>query len=187
MNEPLRALVKEKLKTHEDRFLHICGVEEVAIELAKIYHASIEKASIAALAHDLFKHESIEEQTKWLDEKTIFKFKDIPVLYHAYSAAAYIEKELGIHDQDIINAVRYHVWGRPNMSLLEKIIYVADISEPNRDFLDAKVIRDLAKQDLDQALVLAMKLTIDYVIDQGFTPSIEQYEAFHYYKEVKRG
>ena len=49
------------------------------------------------------------------------------------------------------------------------------------------MIRDLAKQDLDQALVLAMKLTIDYVIDQGFTPSIEQYEAFHYYKEVKRG
>lgn len=187
MNDHLRTLVKEKLKAHEDRFLHICGVEEVAIELAKIYHASVEKASIAALVHDLFKHESIEEQTKWLDEETVQKFKEIPVMYHAYSAAAYIEKKLGIHDQDIINAVRYHVWGRPNMSLLEKIIYVADISEPHREFHDAKVIRDLAKQDLDQALVLAMKLTIEYLIDQGITPSTDQYEAFHYYKEVKRG
>ncbi len=187
MNENLRAFVKEKLKHHQHRYLHICGVEEVAVELAKIYDISEEKASIAALTHDLLKYDTIEEQIKWLDQKTVEKFCHIPVMYHAYSAAIFIQKELGIQDTDIINAVKYHVWGRPHMSTLEKIIYVADFAEPNRNFEEAKITRNLAKTDLDLALVYAMKSSMDYLIEKGITPSIDQYEAFQYYEEVTRG
>lgn len=187
MNEKLRAFVKEKFIYHKDRYLHTCGVEEVAIELARIYDISLEKASITALTHDMLKYDPVLDQIKYLDEETISKFKDIPVMYHAYAAAAYIKKELNITDQEIIDAVKYHVWGRSHMTTLEKILYVADFAEPNRAFHEAKKIREIAKKDLDLALVLAMKSSIDYLIEKGIKPSIEQYEAFHYYEEVTRG
>lgn len=187
MNEIIKTFVKEKFVHHKERYLHTLGVEEVAKELSLIYGISPEKASIAALTHDIFKYESIENQMKWLDEDTIKQFKEIPMIYHAYSAASFIQHELKINDEEIINAVKYHVWGRPHMSILEKIIYVADFTEPNRDFDDARKIRAIASKDLDLAVKLAMKSSIDYLIEKGINPSDEQYEAFHYYEEVTRG
>ena len=187
MNDLIRAYVQKKLDDYPNRLKHTEGVELVAIELSSIYNFDIQKASIAALTHDLMKCDTIDEQIKFIDQQTIDHYRDFPVIYHAYAAANLIQIELNIQDEDIINAVRYHVWGRPAMSLLEKIIFVADFVEPNREFREAKLYREIAKRDLDQAVCLSMKSSIDYLIDQKMTPSIDQYKAYEYYKEVTRG
>lgn len=187
MNEDLRAFVKLKFKDHLKRYEHTLGVEEVSIELAKIYHASIEKASFVALIHDVLKYEPIEIQKQYLDQETIDMYQDFQVMYHAFAAANYMKETFNIQDEDMNNAVKYHVWGRPKMSLLEKILFVADFTEPNRDFEEARIIRNIALKDLDEAVYLSMASSIDYLILQKMKPSIEQYEAHDYYKEVTRG
>jgi predicted HD superfamily hydrolase involved in NAD metabolism len=187
MIEMLKEIVKEKLANYPKRYIHVLGVYETAVKLAKIHHVDVEKASIASLFHDYAKHDKIEEQTKYLTKEEIVKYQDTKVIYHAFAAAKILELEFNVSDQDILNSIRYHVWGRKDMSKLEKIIYLSDYSEPNRDFDDAKVIYDLAVKDLDLALEYAMHAGINDVLNKNLEPNIEQIEAYEYYKEVIRG
>lgn len=187
MIEMLKEVVKEKLINYPKRYKHVLGVYETAVKLAKIHNEDVEKASIASLFHDYAKHDRIEEQTKYLSDEEINKYQDVKVIYHAYAAAKILEIEFKVEDQDILNSIKYHVFGRVNMSKLEKIIYLSDYCEPNRDFDDAKVIYELAVNDLDIALEYAMNAGINDVLRKNLVPNIEQIEAYEYYKEVIRG
>jgi len=187
MIKHIKEKVKEKLKNYPKRYQHVLGVYERSLELAKIYEIDSNKASIASLIHDYSKYDTLEEQTKYLSKEIIEKYKDYPVMYHALAAAKVLEIEFGISDQDILNSVSYHVWGRTNMSTLEKIIYLSDYCEPNRDFLDAKIIYELSLKDLDIALEYAMDAGIKDVLNKNLAPNIDQIEAHKYYKEVIRG
>jgi predicted HD superfamily hydrolase involved in NAD metabolism len=187
MIEQIKHQVIEKLKDHPKRLKHVMGVYETACTLASIHHIDVDKAAIAALYHDYAKYDTIEEQIKHMELKMIKQYAEYPVMYHALAAAIKLEHDFNIKDQDILNAIRYHVWGRPQMSDLEKIIFISDSCEPNRAFEDACYIFETAKKDLNQAVSMAMKASIDYLKHKGLSPSEEQLIAYHSYQEVNRG
>jgi len=179
--------VYEKLGNHPHRLKHVIGVAETAKKLAIIYHESPEKAMIAGLFHDIAKYDTLEEQLNMMDLRWIKAYADYPVIYHAIAASNLLEHEFKIHDQDILNAIRYHVWGRKGMSTLEKIIFVADSCEPNRGFADSDEVYELATHDLDRAVCYCMEQSIHHIQSKGLTPSEEQLESYQYYLEVTRG
>lgn len=188
MIEDIKKIVSEKLKDHPNRLKHVFGVYETAVKLATIHHVDIEKASIAALFHDFSKYDPVEVQIEHMPLKWIKAYAEHPVIYHAIAASIELEHLCHINDPDIIQAIRYHVWGRPHMSDLEKIIFISDSCEPNRKFDDAIHIYQTAEKDLDLAVLYAMKASIDDLRNRKhLEPSDEQLEAYTYYMEVNRG
>lgn len=155
------ALLREKLDDY--RFEHSIAVAKRAVELANLYGADTEKAYVAGLLHDIQKNLSREEQLQFLNSSAIMLTdveKVSPKVWHAISGAEYISSKLKIEDTDIINAVRYHTTGRAGMSLLERIVYIADFTSLDRKYPDVEVLRDIVKRDLDAGLVYALRHTI---------------------------
>ena len=187
MIKQIKIKVSEKLKDYPKRLKHVLGVYETSVKLAKVYHLDIEKVSIAALYHDYAKYDEIEDQIKYLDLDIIKAYVDTPVIYHAFAAAKALELDFNVHDQDVLNAIRYHVWGRIGMSDIEKVVFISDSCEPNRKFKDAQSIYNIAIKDLDLACERVMKASIDYLISKEIVPAEEQVNAYTYYMEVNRG
>jgi predicted HD superfamily hydrolase involved in NAD metabolism len=162
-------LVKEQLTDH--RYQHTLGVMETAIALAKQYGENEQKAELAAIFHDYAKFRPKEEM------KEIITGHDFPQdllefnseLWHAPAGAFLVEKEAGISDLEVLDAIRYHTSGRPGMNLLEKIIYLADYIEPGRHFPGVEEVRETAKESLDKALIMAMKNTIIFLMKKNQT------------------
>lgn len=158
-------LVKKELP--EKRFNHTIGVMETSVKLAEKYHGDVEKAELAAILHDIAKYWSRETMT------TIIKESDISdellnyhlSLWHAHVGADYMNKH-GVHDEEIIWAIRYHTTGRKGMTLLEKIVFLADYIEPGRRFPGVEDVRELAEKNLDAAVVQALMNTMTLLIDR---------------------
>lgn len=180
----IRADVKEKLKHHPKRLRHVLAVEKTAHALARIHQADETETRIAAIYHDTMKYASLSEQLRYLPASEIERFQSAPVMYHALSAAAELEKTYGISDPIILDAIRYHVFGRPHMTLVEKIVFVSDMCEPNRHFLDWKALDQLAQKDLDKAVYEIMVIIASYVEKDDLPLHPLQEEAMKYYKEV---
>lgn len=187
MIDHLKKVVQDKLIDYPKRYQHVIGVYETAIRLAKYYHVDETKVGIAAIFHDYAKHDDIEDQIKHLELKIIKTYAETPVMYHAFAAANTLEYMFQIKDQEILNAIRYHVWGRTHMTMIDKIIFIADYCEPNRDFLDTTAIYELAIKDIDLAVEYCMKLTMQHVLKKNKVPHEEQVLAYQYYQEVNRG
>ena len=155
---------EEQLKTllTPERYAHSIGVMKTAVELAEIYGADTEKARIAGLLHDNAKNlDNIYERCRDLEvELDEFELKS-PPLVHAKLGAETAKIEFGITDTEVLDAIRWHTIGKSNMSLLEKIIFVADLTEPGRTFPDAGHLRELSRKNLDKALVECVKSTIE--------------------------
>ena len=187
MIEMIKKDVEEKLKSHPNRLLHVIGVYETALKLAKHYHIDETKIAISALFHDYTKYDDLSDQIKWLTKEEILKYKKYPVMYHALSAANALEQTYDIHDQDILSPIKHHVWGKANMNLYEKIIFISDYAEPNRTFFNPHEIYELALKNIDEAVLVCMKITIDYLLRENIVPNEEQLEAYQYYTEVTSG
>lgn len=159
-----------QMQMSEARFEHVLGVEQSAIALAKRYGCSVEKASIAALTHDYAKERSADEFRFIIENKgfdlNLLRWGN--AIWHGLVGAYFVEHELGITDHDILEAIRLHTTGAPQMSLLSKIIYVADYIEPGRDFPGVEEARRLAVLDLDQAVAFETKQTLQYLIGKNF-------------------
>ena len=155
---------KAKLKTMlvPERFLHSMGVRDMASELAEIFGADKEKAEIAGLLHDNAKNmDDIYERCADLEVELDETEKENSELVHAKLGAETAKCIFGITDSEIINAIRWHTVGRPQMSLLEKIVFVADLTETGRRFPDADKIRSIAKKDIDMAVYECVKATVE--------------------------
>lgn len=154
---------KEQLKTllNPERYTHSIGVMNTAVELAKIHGADVYKAEIAGLLHDNAKNlDNIYRRAKDLEvELDEFEMKS-PPLVHAKLGAETAKIEFYITDEEILDAIRWHTIGREGMSLLEKIIFVADLTEPGRTFPDAQPLRELSRKNLDLAVIECIKSTI---------------------------
>ncbi|MDQ0231566.1 bis(5'-nucleosyl)-tetraphosphatase (symmetrical) YqeK [Metabacillus malikii] len=171
-------IVKKQLTEH--RYTHTIGVMETAIRLAELFGANQKKAETAAIFHDYAKFRPKEEMKKIIIEQKLpsILLKHNSELWHAPVGAYLVEKEVGIRDKDVLNAIKYHTSGRPNMTLLEKIIYVADYIEPNRHFPGVEEVRQLAENDLEQALLKSMQNTIMFLLKKNqaiFPETIETY------------
>lgn len=153
-----------KLKTMltPERFIHSLGVRDMAKELAEIFGADVKKAEIAGLLHDNAKNmDNILERCDDLEAELDEFERENLVLAHAKLGAETAKCIFGITDSEIINAIKWHTVGRPQMSLLEKIVFVADLTEYGRRFSDAEKIRKIAKKDIDRAVLECVKATVE--------------------------
>ncbi len=164
-----KLLAQVRAQMNEKRYTHTLGVAATARALAERYGADPDKAELAGLTHDYCKCWPVERMRQYLYR---YDFPDDVIrgekeLWHAFVGAIVIQTELGITEPDVLQAVRYHTTGRPGMSLLEKVVCLADYIEPNRDFPGVDDIRRLAKTSLDQALAQALGGTITHLIEQN--------------------
>lgn len=156
-----------KTKINEKRMEHSLGVEYTAACMAMVHGADVEKARIAGLLHDCAKglptKEKLEKARKHGLPVSKYEEKN-PDMLHAKLGAFYARYKYDVIDEDILDAICYHTTGRPNMTLLEKIIFVADYIEPNRKTLkEMEEIRREAFTDLDKCVVHILKNTLDYL------------------------
>ncbi|CAH2214173.1 bis(5'-nucleosyl)-tetraphosphatase (symmetrical) YqeK [Tepidibacter aestuarii] len=165
LNEMIQIL--EKTITPK-RLKHSLGVVESAKRLANIYKEDIEKVEVAALLHDCAKCLN-KEEVLHLVQKYDILLDDIEKketeLAHGKIGAYLCKEEFSVYDNDILSAITYHTTGKKNMSKLEKIIYLADFIEPNRNYDGVDKLRNIAyNEGLDEALLMAFDNTIKYVI-----------------------
>lgn len=152
------------------RFEHSLAVAEQAVHLAKKYGADPDKARTAGLLHDVLKDTDGDSQLQIFKEFGILLDaveEKAPKLWHAHAGAVFLQHILGIEDQEILDAVRYHTTARAGMSLLETVLYLADFTSADRDYPDVDVMRELTERDLDAAMRYAVAYTIDDLKEQG--------------------
>lgn len=153
----------------EKRWQHTLGVVETAVRLAKRYGADPAKAELAALLHDYAKAWPVKRQEQVIREQGLpQELLDYDKeLWHAHVGAWAVRTEHGIADEEVLDAIRYHTSGRERMTLLDKIVCLADYIEPGRDFPGVARIRELAENSLEEALVAGFDSTIRHLLDQG--------------------
>lgn len=182
MNREVALELVEKQLT-ERRYQHTLGVTESAIDLANRYGADVKKAELAAIFHDYAKFRPKDEMRGIIVSQgmtsTLLDFHS--ELWHAPVGAYLVEKEAGITNTEILDAIRYHTSGRVGMTLLDKVIYLADYIEPGRLFPRVDEVRETAKISLNQAVIEAMRNTIVFLMKkkQAVYP-----DTFHSYNDL---
>lgn len=165
----IEKILKEMLP--ERRLEHSLNVSKCAVKLSEIYKCDREKAEIAGLVHDCAKY-FIDEQIEDFVEKFNIELDPLEenniALSHSVIGSYVAMDVFNINDKEIINAIKYHTTGKENMSLLEKIIYMADLIEDGRNFPRVEELRELTYSGkLDEALILSFNNTIKFVIDNN--------------------
>ena len=167
------AKIEKKLSKYldEDRFQHTIGVMYTSACLAMVHGYDIKDAQVSGLLHDCAKCIPNKKKLKMCSEHNIpvsdFE-RSHPFLLHSRLGAYIAHEKYGIDDQEILSAINYHTTGRREMSLLEKIIYIADYIEPNRrEIPGLSKIRQIVFQNIDQAICLSSERTIRYLEDNG--------------------
>ena len=166
--EEIKNIVSSFLKP--SRMEHTLNVASISVKLAKIYEADIKKAETAALLHDIAKNLSLQEMLKYCEKYDIIidsMQKEQKSLLHSIVAEAIAFYELGINDNLILNAIRFHTTGCTGMEVLTKIVFLADAIEPLRSYNGVDELRILAETDLDSACIKSLDNTISYLISQN--------------------
>ncbi len=177
----LKELLRDKLD--EYRLNHSLCVADEAVRLAEKYGFDKDKAYLAGLLHDITKNRSANEHLKILDSFDIILSdieKKSPQLWHAITGAGFVNNILKIEDSDIIDAIRYHTTAKADMSLLSKIIYVADFTSSDRSYPDVQVMRDLSNVSLESAMEYALKYTIDDLSSKNRTIHPDTLDAYNF-------
>ncbi len=152
------------------RLNHSFCVAAAARELALIYGADPDKAEAAGLLHDVMKNASPEEQRSIIEAggHTLTPCEEANrKVWHAIAGEAYLRLKEGITDKEILSAVRWHTTGRADMTLLDKIVYMADFISAERSYPDVDTVRELAKKDLNEAILYTSSYTIRTLVEAG--------------------
>lgn len=166
-DEQIVEILRRRLKPK--RFVHSLAVAEEAVRLARRYGADPVKAKTAGLLHDIMKNTDPADQLQILSEFGILMTdveRSAEKLYHAMSGAAFAEHILGVKDREILDAVRYHTTARGGMSLLEKVLYLADFTSADRRYDDVDVMRRLVDEDMGEAMAYALSYTIRELLEK---------------------
>ena len=177
----LREAVKPYLTPK--RVAHVAGCESEAVKLAMHWGEDAENAAEAGILHDITKKLTREEQLILCDKYGIICDKDQLAnekLLHAITGAALARAEFGVSDA-VCSAIRWHTTGKPDMTLLEKIIYMADYIEPTRDFPGVEKLRALAYKDLDAAMALGLEMSLEDIRAHGVQPHRDTADAWQWY------
>ena len=159
-----------KSKLTPDRYTHVLSVRELALDLAKKYGADLRKVNFAALLHDCAKWMRTSEQYEaaanyeiQLDEVE----RHNPSLLHALIGVEFAVSHFDVDNPEILNAIRIHTTGSGKMTLIDKILYVADFAEPKRNHPEAHSVRELAYQDLNKAVLEVSRHKIEHLLAKG--------------------
>lgn len=177
--------VKQKLS--EKRFKHSEAVVKRAIEYANNYNVDIETVKLVAIAHDIAKELTSQEIESYLQKYNIELDnieKQNKDLLHAKIGAYICKNEYGF-TEDMVNAVKYHTTGRPNMSTLEKIIYLADATEETRKYVPSKYV-DIIKKDIDKGMIEVSKFVIDYLVQNDKLMHPNSIKCYSYYTNLNK-
>ena len=159
--------LKEKIS--EKRFKHVMGVVETATMLANLYNEDVEKAKLASILHDNAREctqDEMERLYSYYGYNVENNFQKEPALLHSKVGAILARTTYGIEDIEILNAIKYHTTGRRNMTMLEKIIFIADYIEPSRDFEGVEAVRKQAFRDIDLAVYEALENTMKHLLEK---------------------
>ncbi len=171
------------------RYQHTLHVEKMAIALARQYGAEENKAALAALLHDCAKEMSKAEMLRILTDNAIIAndTKNRPVtVWHGVCASILAQTQWGVTDQEVLDAIACHTTGKPNMSALDKIIYLADMLCEERDFAGIAQLRVLAYQDLDVAMGACLAATLHFVRQSGKPVDPVSIAAYQDYAKKER-
>ncbi|MBR3835783.1 MAG: bis(5'-nucleosyl)-tetraphosphatase (symmetrical) YqeK [Clostridia bacterium] len=181
-DEKIIELIGSKLETR--RFEHSLNVAESARYLAEKYGYDADKAFTAGLLHDVMKNASPEEQLKVIAESGVELSPaeaSNPKLWHAIAGAAYLKTVMGIDDEELYLAVRYHTTGRAGMSLIEKIVYLADYISAERGYNGVEDMRRLCDESMESAILYALEFGIPDLVKKG---SVVHPDSVNLYNEV---
>ncbi|MBQ9066062.1 MAG: bis(5'-nucleosyl)-tetraphosphatase (symmetrical) YqeK [Clostridia bacterium] len=165
--EEFLAILREKLQ--DARFQHSRNVADSAVILAEQNGADTEKAYICGLLHDIEKNAPPEEQKRYmlqLGDDLPKHVLENPKLWHAPAGAAFVRDELGITDPEMVRAIKYHTTGRPGMTMLEKVIYVADFISAERDYPGVERVRETAYRNIDEAILVGSQFTLMTLLER---------------------
>lgn len=189
MQYDLKAFAK-KVKKHQEkeRYEHTKGVRYTAAALAMAYGYDLEKAETAGLLHDCAKCMPDEKKRK-LCQKNNIEISEIeeqaPFLLHAKLGAFLAKEKYHVEDEEILSSIRWHTTGKANMTLLEKIIYIADYIEPNRNKApNLAKVRKMAFRDIDECMYEILRDTLEYLGTNPKTLDPETKDAFEFYKQL---
>lgn len=168
------------------RYRHSLAVADQAVHLAKKYGVDSEKAYMAGLLHDILKDTDGDSQLQIFKDFGILLDaveKNAPKLWHAHAGAVFLERILGITDEEILSAVRYHTTGRAGMAPLDVVLYLADFTSADRDYPDVDVLRELTERDVDEAMVYALAYTVQDLEERGLPVHPDTLACYDEYKE----
>ena len=164
-------IARLKTELNEHRFNHTLGVAAEAVRLAPLFGADPEKAYVAGLLHDCAKNFSAERVREYCEKYGVELdpyCKREKALIHAFIGPAVAKNDYGVYDEEILSAIYYHTTGKADMSPLEKLIYIADMTEPGRKMDQSAELRQLLSDgDVDGALIRAIGSSICFVIKKG--------------------
>lgn len=165
----LKEIVKSKMSLK--RFTHTLGVVEMAGKLAEINKADVEKCKLAALLHDICKEMDMEDiknicKNNFLNELSDEDLENNEIL-HGFAGAYYVNKEFGIEDSEVLNAIKYHTIGSKDMTLVEKIIYIADAIEYGRNYPSVIEIREVTLKNLNKGILMEIEYKEKYLESIG--------------------
>lgn len=173
-------IIRPRLK--DARFEHSKNVSKEAVRLAKKYGADVEKAAIAGILHDITKETSEKEQLEIMRQAGI-ELTPLELgstkLWHAISGSGYIKVILEIDDEDILNAVRYHTTARGGMSVLEKVIFIADFTSAERDYDGVDKIRKAADKSLEAAMLEGLSFSIEDLAHRRLAIAKDTLDAYN--------
>ncbi len=175
---------EQEVKRHltQGRFYHSQCVAAEAEKLARRYGADPEKVRLCGILHDVMKDTPPQEQLKILEKSGIILTvaqRRNRKLWHALSGAAYLRDVLGIADQEILGAVECHTSGKGGMSLLDKVLFVADYISADRDYPGVEELRVTAYRSLEEAMVEGIRFTVDELMGQELPVAAESIEAYN--------
>ena len=181
--------IQENLRSEfkGNRFVHTLGVQYTSVCLAMRYGADLKKAELAGLLHDCAKQlpesEMVSICETYGEEISDFEYMH-PFLLHGKAGACVAQKDYGINDKEVLDAMRYHTTGRPKMTQIEEIVFVADYIEPGRNHAEnLDMLRQMAFVDLKQTILIILEQTLDYLkrtdapVDQSTVVTRDYYKA----------
>ena len=166
-----RDKIEEKLRKELDaqRFAHTLGVEKCAREMARRFGEDEEKAALAGLLHDCAKCMTLAQMIRATGGAPVDPMmRESKALLHSLAGRCVAQQVYGVTDEDVLGAIRWHTTGHAGMTRLEKIVYLADMIEPGRKaYPGIEALRVLCRQDLDLAMLQALRMSRDHVKEQG--------------------
>ena len=179
-------IISKRMKSA--RFKHSKNVAKEDKKKKKKYGADVQKAEIAGILHDATKETPENEQLELVKragiQMTVMELSSRK-LWHAISGSAFVQAELGIDDKEIIDSIRYHTTGRANMTLLDKVIFVADFISADRDYDGVDKMRKIADKDLDDAVLEGMAFTIADLAQRKITIAPDTFEGYNYMASLR--
>ncbi|MCQ2978463.1 MAG: bis(5'-nucleosyl)-tetraphosphatase (symmetrical) YqeK [Clostridia bacterium] len=171
----------------EKRFNHSLGVVKVSMELAKLNNYDVEKARVCAILHDCAKNLDDDFVNEFCKEyKLDFTYlKDYHNLLHSHLGYYFAKYHFGIEDEEILNAIKYHTSGKAEMTLLEKIIFIADFLDPGRDTSEYQEtynsVKEATYRNIDEGLVKLIDRQLNYLKVKEKDIYIDTYKAYEFY------